>query len=208
MTEGNQIFDKYYEEYRTRLTEIDFEAISATLGLRRDNQQLLLPFFNEKYVISPGSITNSVGESPSYIPFVIVARYLMLCPDEIHENSEWVSFKDFKKVSHFTNVNYFASDTEGVIAKHFSGKLDQLAQAGRDLGGVPCQTVLPYDLSMQFMALPRISLLLLFNDSDEDFPAQCTVLFSKHAEWYLDPESLAITSAHLARSLQYTAGKT
>jgi hypothetical protein len=41
-------------------------------------------------------------------------------------------------------------------------------------------------------ALPRISLLLLFNDGDEEFPAKCTVLFQRHAEYYLDPECLAI----------------
>jgi hypothetical protein len=61
---------------------------------------------------------------------------------------------------------------------------------------------MPYDLSMQFKALPRISLLMLFNDDDGEFPAQCTVLFQKHAELYLDPESLAMSGAFLARSLK------
>jgi hypothetical protein len=51
-------------------------------------------------------------------------------------------------------------------------------------------------------ALPRISLLLLFNDGEEEFPAKCSVLFQRHAEYYLDPESLAMTSACLARELK------
>jgi len=57
---------------------------------------------------------------------------------------------------------------------------------------------------MQLDALPRISLLLLYNDCDEEFPAQCTVLFQKHAEFYLDPESLVMTSAGLAKQLAQT----
>jgi hypothetical protein len=43
---------------------------------------------------------------------------------------------------------------------------------------------------MEFTALPKIKLLLLFNDSDDEFPASCSVLFQKQAEEYLDPESL------------------
>ena len=54
---------------------------------------------------------------------------------------------------------------------------------------------------MQFQALPRIALLLSFNDGDEDFPPYSTVLFWRQAEYYLDPESLAMTSALLARQL-------
>jgi hypothetical protein len=40
--------------------------------------------------------------------------------------------------------------------------------------------------------LPKIPVLLLFDDADEEFPAQCKVLFERRAEHYLDPECLAI----------------
>ena len=59
-----------------------------------------------------------------------------------------------------------------------------------------------FDLCVQFDALSRIALLLLFNDGDEEFPAKSTVLFQKHAEYYLDPESLAMTGASLAKKLK------
>jgi hypothetical protein len=88
-----------------------------------------------------------------------------------------------------------------VLVKHFSGRLEALFNISEKLGGVPHEVETPYDLSMQFNVLPRISLLLLFNDSDEDFSAHCTVLFQKHAELYLDPESLAMSSAALASTL-------
>jgi hypothetical protein len=55
---------------------------------------------------------------------------------------------------------------------------------------------------MKFDVLPNISLLLLFNDRDDEFPAQGTVLFQKHSEFYLDPESLAMTSAVLVKRLK------
>ena len=46
-----------------------------------------------------------------------------------------------------------------------------------------------------------LSLLLLFNDRDDEFPAGCKVLFNQHAEAYLDPESLAMTGSFLAKRL-------
>ena len=70
-----------------------------------------------------------------------------------------------------------------------------------EMGGVENHEMAGYDLAMQFQALPMISLLLLFNDGDADFPAYTTVLFQRQAEFYLDPESLAMTSAVLARRL-------
>jgi hypothetical protein len=45
---------------------------------------------------------------------------------------------------------------------------------------------------MQFDALSNVSLLLLFNDKDDEFPAQCAVLFEKRVEKLLDMECLAM----------------
>ena len=98
------------------------------------------------------------------------------------------------------------SDTEEAIEKHFSGKVEILRQACSRFGGRPDAMSTAYDVAMQFDALPRISLLLLFNDADDDFPAKCSVLFARHAEKYLDPESLAMTGAYLVAQLRRVAG--
>ena len=99
-------------------------------------------------------------------------------------------------------MNYFASDTEKAIEKRFSGRLDALKRACAAFGGHQTEMDISYDLSVQFDALPRISMLLLFNDGDEEFAAKCNVLFQKHAEFYLDPESLAMMGSALAKGLK------
>ena len=60
---------------------------------------------------------------------------------------------------------------------------------------------------MQFKSLPKIPVLLLFNDSDEEFPAQCTVLFERSAENYLDMECLAMVGMLLFEWLKRSADK-
>ena len=133
---------------------------------------------------------------------MILAKYILHAPDRPHDEPEWVSFKDFKRTSRFLNVNFFRSDTEQAIEKSFSGRKEALFTACKNLGGHDRGAEFSYDVAMAFEALPRVSLLLLFNDMDDEFPAQCKVLFQKHSEFYLDPESLIMTSTYLSKRLQ------
>ncbi|MEW6266321.1 MAG: DUF3786 domain-containing protein [Thermodesulfobacteriota bacterium] len=201
MTDSSEIYKKYYQEYQAQLSKVDFESIKHKLGILSDSDRMFIPFFNQRFFVSSAGVRDASDHSPDYGVSVILYKYILSCPSEPHYDPKWTAFKDFKRVSHFTNVNYFSSDTEKVIEKHFSGRLKELKKACIELAGFYHKTETVYDLSMQFDALPRISLLLLFNDGDEDFPAKCTVLFQKHTEYYLDPESLAMTSAYLAKSL-------
>lgn len=202
MAESADIFEQNYQKYCAQLAEIDGAAIKDRLGLVAEGNRIFIPFFNKRYLLAKNGIVDAEGNRPEYLPFVILAQYILLCPEQSPYDAQWVAFKDFKRISPFTNVNYFSSDTERAIETHFAGRLDDLSKAGKKLGGIHCNMDVSYDLSMQFKALPRMSLLLLFNDSDDEFPAQCTVLFQKHAEFYLDPESLAMSGAFLARSLK------
>lgn len=203
MFKGSDIFEKHYTDYCDRISEIDMNAVKEILGAGLEEDILHIRFFNRNYRISGDGITDEEGAVPHYTVCVILAKYVLHCPARRYHDTEWVSFKDFKKDSHFTNTNFFSSDTEQAILKHFSGRVDALKTAGNKINGQPVSSDFStsYDLSMAFEVLPRLSLLLLFNDRDEEFPAQCTVLFHRHAEYYLDPESLLMTSAALARRL-------
>lgn len=204
MADTASVFKINYEEYTARLSAVNLTAIEKSLGLISDSGKWILPFFNKRYSVSQTGFSDETGTNPNYGTAVVLFKYILLCPDEPHFDPEWASFKDFKKISHFTNVNFFKSDTEKVIEKAFTGKTEKLRKACSMLDGVHYEMEISYDLSMKFDAFPRISLLLLFNDGDDDFPAKCTVLFQKHAEYYLDPESLAITSSWLAKRLAQT----
>ena len=205
MSQPAEIFQQHYQNYLARISGIDLASVQETLGLVKKNDQYLIPFFGRNYAVSKNGIMDDTGKVPDYATCVILAKYLIMCPDRIHEDTQWAAFKDFKRTSHVLNVNYFSSDTEKVLVNAFKGRHDALAAAGTAVGGIFPDEDISYDLVMQFAALPRISLLLLFNEGDEDFGAYGTVLFQKQAEYYLDPESLAVTSAHLARRLVQAA---
>ena len=58
---------------------------------------------------------------------------------------------------------------------------------------------------MLFEALPKVPILMLFNDGDDEFSARCLVLFERRAEKYLDMECLATVGWLLADYLHKAA---
>ena len=55
---------------------------------------------------------------------------------------------------------------------------------------------------MQMPVLPRLPIRIIFNDRDEDFPAQAAVLFDAAASHYMVTDGLALLGAGLAHRLQ------
>ncbi len=199
------IFDKIYYDYLAQIADIDLNQVEKTLGIKiNNNNEAAIRFFNSLYRVSPDGIKNSFGERPSHAISVVLCKYLLTCRDNESEEKQWVTYKDFKDASPF--VSGFINNSEKPIADKFSGRLMALENAGRKLGGYSPEQTFPYDLSMQFNSLPKIPVLLLFNDRDDEFPAKATLLFEKRAEKYLDMECLAIIGWTLHEFLVDTAG--
>ena len=196
------IFETHYKEYCRQIAELDFSSIKDRLGIELRGRDAVIPFFGEDYIVSDTGIADESGNRPNYMVCVILFKYLLLCPDAPVVNREWSALKDFHKMSQFTNLNFFTSDTEGPIVKRFSGRVSELSDASRKLGGKPCELGVSYDFAMEFRALPKIEILLVFNDRDDEFPATCSVLFQKQAEDYLDPESLIMIGTAFRQRLQ------
>jgi len=103
---------------------------------------------------------------------------------------KWFHYRDFKNSGPLLDAFY--NNVERKIAEHFKGKTNTLIDCCKKLNGIPYQKGWSYDVSFIFNALPKIPVLLLFNDADELFPAQCNILFKSNIDRYLDMESVAI----------------
>ena len=86
----------------------------------------------------------------------------------------------------------FLIPRNALLPKIFREKPDALEAACVKLGGEKPDLELSYQVIMKLPALPKVPLLLLCNDRDEEFPAQCSLLFEQRAEKYLDMECLAM----------------
>ena len=200
MGDNKTVFEENYEKYLAQLQKISFKAIAPAIGGKVKDNVIKIPLLGKNYSISLKGISDPSGNKPTYDICVVLSKYLLLCPDTTPKEDEWVSFKDFKDSGPLTN--YFNNDVEHSIASYFKGNLGGLKKSCKSISGYQPDLEVDYDLAMQFNALPKIPVVLLFNDADEEFPAKCSVLFEGRAEKYLDAECIAMLGWQLFNHLR------
>lgn len=184
------IFEKTYQDYLTQIADLDLRSLEDKLGIQVAGDKAIIRLFHKAYTVSDSGISDPQGRKPHLSICVILCKYLLMCPSHEPQEKVWVTFKDFKDAAPLTNS--FATTVTNPIAKMFSGRRAELQKAGHRLGGYRPPQSFSYDVSIQFDALPRIPVLLLFNDRDEEFAAQCSVLFEQRTARYLDMECVAM----------------
>ena len=184
------VYEQTYKDYLNKIAGLDFPFIADTLGIKVDGGDVIIPFFGKPYRVSAQAITDPAGKQPHLSICVILCKYLLMCPLIEPLGGNWMAFKDFKDAAPL--VQAFSNTVTRPLAEAFSNRVSELERAGKKMAGYTPAEKFPYDVCMQFDALPRIPLLLLFNDQDDEFPAQCGVLFEKRTDKFIDMECLAM----------------
>lgn len=204
MSVKNEVFDKTYADYLAKLEELDLPAVAERLGLDVSGDEPLVRLLGDDYRVTKGGIFDSAGGKVGLAVGVVIFKYLLMCPATIPEEGGWTTYHSFRDAQPL--LHYFARETTGPIERRYAGRFEEMRQACQATGGIDRSEAGSYDLSVQFELLSRIPLFLRFNDADDEFPAQCTVLFRQSVERYLDMESLGILGALFARKLIAAGG--
>jgi len=200
------IFETTLEDYLTQIGDIDLLPRAEVLGATACEGALTLPLYGIPHRVSKKGIFDADGQKANFAVSVVLCRYILQCPTAVPAPGEWMSYRDFRDAAPL--IGYFAENTNKVIETGFTGKRAALEDACRRIRGRFEETT-SFDLAVVFDFLPRIPVYLRFNDRDDEFPAQSSVLFRQSAECYLDMECLAIGGTLLARLLigEATAGE-
>ncbi len=204
MTDKASIFEETYQNYLAQLAGIDFVSRAETLGIEIREGEAFIPLLGKTYRVSPTGVFDPSEQEPIHAVNILLCRYMLLCPEKEPKGDRWVTYKDFRDAAPF--VGGFVNNTEKALVKYFSNRLQELKEASRKLGAQPADLELSYDLVARFDVLPKIPILLLFNDEDEEFPAQGSLLFQEKAAGYLDMECLAILGWFLTDALNQLTG--
>lgn len=199
MDPKNDVFEKTYNDYLAKLVELDLPDLADKLNLKESGHGVLVSLLGEKYQVSSAGIFDSNGQRAEYDECIVIFKYLLMCPEIIPTDTAWAAYHSFKNAQPL--LHYFTRETIKPIEESFSGNLKLLERVVKKIGGITVTDDASYDLSIQLNALSRIPLFLRFNDADEDFPSQCTILFQETVERYLDMESVSILGALFARKL-------
>jgi hypothetical protein len=193
------VFEETYQHYLAEIGRLDYLAKAELLNVDRQEDSLIVPLYSRQYRVCSGGITDMSGASVIPAIRIILSKYILTCDSFTPAGSDpYMTFRDFKDASPL--ISYFTTNTNKTLEATFSGNLKELRRCCQKMGGIEQQAD-SFDLSFLFLALPRVPVVLNFNDKDELFPASCTVLYRESAQLFLDMECLAMTGTLLAGEL-------
>jgi hypothetical protein len=194
------------KELAARMGEMEFAAVAEALGGQMLPDGLLLPSFGRRYRVSRSVILDTEGRSPSPTHSVVLSYYVLEGGASVPLSGKWIAFRDFKDSAFFMPA--FREAVEQRLAREFQGRLAILHSCSEALGGRDYPELGTGDLCHLIPALPRVPLLLVFHEGDEEFPASTMVLYDSHSTSYLNLECLGVMGAVLAdRPLEERDGR-
>ena len=194
------VFKEIIDEYLRQVAYLEpREEIGRSLGIAVIEGGYRIPFFHRTYTIAAEVVTDENGKSATHAVSVILCKYILMCPNRPSEDVSLITYKDFKDAAPYAGG--FSDTAKRPICEKYSNNINMLKQRSLDLGGKIFPTEVACQLAMRFEALPKVSIVLMFHDADEDFPAQATLLFQNNAASYLDMECLAMIGGALAHYL-------
>jgi hypothetical protein len=205
MRKANSVFEKNYENYLRQVKDVDLSQCAPILDITADDQKKTaeIQFFSTTYRVSQFGVVDDRGKRPDYGVCVILLKYLLMCPQWVPAQKDWVTYRDFSDSGQTQDAGLsdYATMT---ISKHYAGNLSRLKSSVAVLGGVSPEADYPYDLSAVIPTLPRLPVLFLFNDADEQFPARTPILYERRAEHFLDAECRVMVDWYLLEQLKRT----
>ena len=153
-----------------------------------DKARASVSFFGKTCTVREAGVYR-MGERLDTMGSILVVRYLLQGGNGPNQGI-WTPYRDLKDGAQFSV--YIKANIEDKIALAFAGKRGLLAERLSFLGAQSKDVGVRADLSMTIDAFPHLSVLALFYDGDEEFPASFQFLFDASASSYLDLESLAV----------------
>lgn len=199
MKSGKELFLESEKKYLDRLEGVDVALKSEILGVRHNGSSLIIPLYGNPYHVSAQGVRDPSGNRANPAVSVLLLTYVLNCPDEIPPPGDWITFREFKGAGVLSD--FFTQNSNKIIQTAFSNKLEQLRSLSQKLGGIPSEEFVSFDIAMRFNALPRVPVVLRFNDIDVPYPAQCSIIFRRSAEIFLDLESIGIVGTLLTGSI-------
>jgi hypothetical protein len=193
------VFEETYKKYLSNISDIDLLPRSVRLDAEIAGDALIIPYYETPFWISTDGVFDETGKRANFAISVVLLQYVFHCPAEIPIIGDWVTFRNFKDAGPLGS--YFTSNNNKIIDTTFSGNPKALQYACKRLRGRLLDNDPSWDISVAFDMLPRIPIRLRFNDKDDEFPAQSSILFRQSAESYIDMESLAIGVTYLTGML-------
>ena len=148
----------------------------------------IVSFFEEGYRVAfpTGVVYRPDGSDAGGREALIILHYLIQA-DLTPVKEEWVAYRDLPGARYHEPA--FVAEVERPLSLGLEGRLELFRGWSQRNARV---LDLPGDIAVAWEALPRIPLLVIFNEKDEEFPASARMLFDITASNHLPTEDLSV----------------
>jgi hypothetical protein len=194
--DGKSNYDAVLAELLVEANQKDAGKNAPALGGTVAEGLAQIPLFGLNITAREDGIYSENGKLDT-VGSILVIRYLLTAGDEPLRNA-WVPYRDFRDGARF--ASYIKANIEDRLAKAFSGNAGLLRERILAVNGVMYRSESRPDVAAALYPFPKVPLLLIFWDKDDEFVSSLQFLFDRSAESYLDLEALAVL-------LEYTCQK-
>lgn len=197
-------YEKLVDLGRERFLEKDQDAMAARLGLETDADALFIDVLGRRVRVrreDGRAFMDDTGEPASANIALFVYDLLGHTPDPVVLAHEWAS------LAQLSGMQGGAVNAQDFFAKYkqaFDGHAADLARACEKLGGTPAQD--KADVAFVVPACVFVPVYFKFYESDEEFPAQLTMLCDANTNKYLYYETIWYLLVELCGRIGELAG--
>jgi hypothetical protein len=195
-------YEQVGRELEKEAVGVDFKETAGTIGAMYkvvgDTEAIVLTMISTVYELrKEGLFRNDIYCSDLWAK-IIICDYVRR-QGRKPLTGEWVPLGLFPHTASL--VKTFQGSAEKKIASGFNRDLHSLKQRCASLGGSEAEGRIKADYFARFDLLPHVPLYLYFWAADEEFDAECKLLFDKSANEHIDIEYLAYLVERFAGEL-------
>ena len=182
-----------------QFADADLQAMAERAGARYDAgppEAIEVDLLSRAHLVARRDVTAVEGLAPSMWEKVFLRIYLTRATGDAPAG-RWVALRELPNTA--SKVGEFERQA-AKIANAFADRPGALAEVAARHGGSVVESD-SADRAVAFRALPRVELLLLFWEGDEDFPARASILLDGAVLDYLDQEAIVFLAESLADRL-------
>jgi hypothetical protein len=173
------------------LSQSDPRLVCLKSGViyNREQDSYILPYLNRKYIVnhSSGEVKPLQNESEISLHQQILFLHYLASANGTPLTGEWITFKELPGGQFY--VNPYQNRTIKPLLKYFGQNQKKFEEIALSLGGRPSTFG---DCSIILYPFPRVPLVYVLWEGDQEFAPSANILYDSAAADYLPTEDYAL----------------
>ncbi len=183
---------------KDEVSKISFTKIADGIGAKLKDGDLILQCIGREFLISSDGKITAIGHITSWVK-ILLLNYIKTSGN-VDLSGKWVSFSELK--NGMLKSITFKMECEDPLNKILNSSMDKAELILTRLGAQR-QNGFPTKYAWHIYLLPKIPILLLHWQDEDDFPSQTKILLDFTAESFLDVESLLFLVEEMIKDIEY-----